>query len=153
MVLFTTSFEAVHTLHTLSDYGRRTGSLHHLVQLHQSLVCFGCSSSLKLQSPLWDRAPLASQQSPSHPRQRSRRAWLVYWLWMSSAYKILRSADPSSKFPVCGKEAGWYRSTIQVIRSLFGWIVVFSNASSVKCWIQGCDGRDGRWIGWEFHDG
>ena len=112
--------------------GGRAGALHHLVQLHQSLVCFGCSSSLKLQSPLWDRAPLASQPSPSHPRQRSRRAWLVYWLWMSSDYKILRSADPSSKFPVCGKEAGWYRPTIQVIRSLFGWIVVFSNASSVK---------------------
>ena len=133
--------------------GGRTGSLHHLVQLHQWLVCFGCSSSLKLPSPLCDRAPLASQAPPSHPRQRSRSAGLVNLLWMSGDCKILRSADPSSKFPVCGKEAGCYRSTIHVLRSLLGWIVVFSNASAVRCWTQGCEGRVGGWVGWGFQDG
>ena len=153
MVLFTTSFQAVHTLHTLSEYGREDGFVASSSAIASIAGLFWVFLFAELQSPLWDRAPLASQPSPSHPRQRSRSAGLVNLLWVSSDFKILRSADPSSKFPVCGKEAGWYRSTIQVIRSLFGWIVVFSNASSVKCWIQGCDGRDGRWIGWGFQDG
>lgn len=106
MVLFTTSFEAVHTLHTLSDYGRRTGSLHHLVQLHQSLVCFGCSSSLKLQSPLWDRAPLASQQSPSHPRQRSRRAWLCIGYGCQALTKSYGRPIRPASFPCVVKKQG-----------------------------------------------
>ena len=153
MVLFTTSFEAVHTLHTLSDYGREDGFVASSSAIASIAGLFWVFLFAEVAVASVGPGTACIATVPVASPAAVAACMVVYWLWMSSAYKILRSADPSSKFPVCGKEAGWYRSTIQVIRSLFGWIVVFSNASSVKCWIQGCDGRDGRWIGWEFHDG
>ena len=106
MVLFTTSFEAVNTLHTLSDYGREDGFVASSSAIASIAGLLGCSSSLKLQSPPWDRAPLSSQQSPSHPRRRSRRAWLCIGYGCQALTKSYGRPIRPASFPCVVKKQG-----------------------------------------------